>query len=338
MRSAIAACLLLAVACTGPIGHSSSPPSPAPSPSHRPVLASGGVVEYSVPNPSPSGSTCAGCGTASLSGIAAGPDGNVWYFDVGQSLVGRVTPTGSIKQFAVPGAGAGSEAIAAGLDGNVWMVARGEMNGPDWILKVSPAGAITRYPLANGVGPEGITWGPDGNIWFTEFWTGRVGRRSPAGVITEFALPRPNPRGIVTGPDHNLWIAEGSIQREAIARMTIKGEITEYPLGSDVNHQLQPYNIVTGPDGNMWFTEIGQIGRITPAGVITQFPLPGPGRTGRPAWPAARTGTSGSPARMQTRSGGSHQQARSVSIRSLGGTPGLWASRRVLTAVCGLPK
>ena len=204
----------------------------------------------------------------------------MWYFDVGQSLVGRVTPTGSIKQFAVPGAGAGSEAIAAGLDGNVWMVARGEMNGPDWILKVSPAGAITRYPLANGVGPEGITWGPDGNIWFTEFWTGRVGRMTPAGVITEFSLPSPNPRGIVTGPDHNLWIAEGSIQREAIARMTIKGEITEYPLGSDVNHQLQPYNIVTGPDGNMWFTEIGQIGRITPAGVITQFPLPGPGQNG----------------------------------------------------------
>src|SRR5713101_9596232 len=195
MRSAIAACLLLAVACTGPIGHSSSPPSPAPSPSHRPVLASGGVVEYSVPNPSPSGSTCAGCGTASLSGIAAGPDGYVLYFDVGQKLVGLVSPNGSITQFPVPGTGSGSEAIAAGADGNIWMVARSDMNGPDWILKVSPAGVVTKYPLANGVGPEGITWGPDGDIWFTEFWTGRVGRMTPAGVITEFPLRTPNPRG-----------------------------------------------------------------------------------------------------------------------------------------------
>jgi len=267
MRAAIALCLLLAAACTGPVGQ----PSPEASPS--PKLASGGVVEYAVPNPSPSGSTCARCGTASLSGITAGPDGNVWYVDAGQSLVGRVTPTGSITQFPVPGTGSGSEAITWGPDGNVWMVARGDMNGPDWILKVSPSGVVTKFPLADGVGPEGITWGPDGNIWFTEFWTGKVGRMTTAGVITEFSLPTPNPRGIVTGPDHNLWIAEGGLQHESIARMTIKGEITEFPLGSDVNHQLQPYNIVAGPDGNMWFTEVGQIGRITPAGVITQFPI-----------------------------------------------------------------
>ncbi len=236
-------------------------------------MASGGVVEYPVPNPSPSGSTCAGCGTASLSGITAGPDGNVWYFDAGQNLVGRVTPAGSITQFPVPGTGSGSEGIIGAPDGNIWMVARGQMNGPDWILKVSPAGVVTRYPLANGVGPEGITWGPDGNVWFTEFWTGRVGRMTPAGVITEFSLPTPNPRGIVAGPDRNLWIVEGGIQHEAIARMTIKAEITEYPLGSDVNHQLQPYTIVAGPDGNMWFTEMGQIGRITPAGQLTHFPI-----------------------------------------------------------------
>src|SRR5713226_3010177 len=182
MRAAIAVCLLLAVACTGP-GQPSAKATPA-----RPKVASGGVVEYTVPNPSPSGSTCAGCGTASLSGIAAGPDGNAWYFDVGQNLVGRVTPAGSITEFAVPGTGAGSEAIVGAPDGNIWMVARDPSNGPNWILKVSPAGVVTKFPLANGVGPEGITWGPDGDIWFTEFWTGRVGRMTPAGVVTEFSL------------------------------------------------------------------------------------------------------------------------------------------------------
>jgi streptogramin lyase len=200
----------------------------------------------------------------------------VWYFDVGQNLVGRVTPAGSITQFAVPGTGAGSEAIAGGADGNIWMVAQEPSNGPDWILKVSPAGVITRFPLAKGIGPEGITWGPDGNIWFTEFWTGRVGRMTPAGVITEFSLGGDsNPRGIVTGPDHNLWFVEGSLRHESIGRMTIKGDVVEYPLGSNMNQQLQPYNIVTGPDGNVWFGEIGHIGRITPAGVVTHFVLPG---------------------------------------------------------------
>ncbi len=276
MRAALAVLLVLfAAACSGPMAQPSANATPP-----RPKLATGGVVEYPLPNPSPPGSGCAGCGTASLSGIAAGPDGNVWYFDVGQNLVGRVTPAGSITQFAVPATGAGSEGIVGGPDGNVWMVARASMNGPDWILKVSPTGVITKYPLANGVGPEGITWGPDGNVWFTEFWAGKVVRMTPVGVMTEFPIPNPNPRGIVTGADHNLWFVDGSLQHEAIARMTIKGEVAEYPLGSDVNHQLQPYNIVSGPDGNLWFTEIGEIGRITPAGVITQFPLPGPGQNG----------------------------------------------------------
>ena len=37
-----------------------------------------------------------------------------------------------------------------------------------------------------------------------------------------------------------------------------------------------PQGITAGPDGNLWFTEYAanQIGRITPAGVITEFPIP----------------------------------------------------------------
>jgi streptogramin lyase len=38
-----------------------------------------------------------------------------------------------------------------------------------------------------------------------------------------------------------------------------------------------PYNIIVGPDKNLWFTEYGgeKIGRLTTAGVITEFPIPG---------------------------------------------------------------
>src|SRR5215831_17112674 len=37
-----------------------------------------------------------------------------------------------------------------------------------------------------------------------------------------------------------------------------------------------PIGIVTGPDSNLWFTErtANKIGRLTPAGVFTEFPLP----------------------------------------------------------------
>src|SRR5258708_16545160 len=112
MRAALAICLLLVVGCpaNGPAVAHRSPalsPSVSSAPTSRPTpspgkLTSGGVIEYAVPNPSPTGSGCAGCGKASLSGITAGSDGNVWYFDVGQTPVGRGTPAGRIPHLALP--------------------------------------------------------------------------------------------------------------------------------------------------------------------------------------------------------------------------------------------
>jgi virginiamycin B lyase len=45
---------------------------------------------------------------------------------------------------------------------------------------------------------------------------GKIGRITPTGVITEFAVPtgRPgekttsDPEGLMVGPDHNLWFVE----------------------------------------------------------------------------------------------------------------------------------
>ena len=34
-----------------------------------------------------------------------------------------------------------------------------------------------------------------------------------------------------------------------------------------------PNDLTTGPDGNLWFTEFGKVGRITTAGVVTEFPI-----------------------------------------------------------------
>ena len=49
------------------------------------------------------------------------------------------------------------------------------------------------------------------------------------------------------------------------------GTFTEFPLPSA---NSQPSHIAAGPDGNLWFSEevANQIGRITPAGTITEFP------------------------------------------------------------------
>jgi virginiamycin B lyase len=39
------------------------------------------------------------------------------------------------------------------------------------------------------------------------------------------------------------------------------------------NPNAHPNNHTTGPDGNLWFTEDHAVGRITPDGTITEFPV-----------------------------------------------------------------
>lgn len=159
-------------------------------------------------------------------------------------------------------------AIAAGPDGNVWVGEIPYSTGKATINRITSFGAVTRFELPSPeASPYGIAAGPDGNVWFTE--RNSVARISPTtGTITEFALPNAasSPRGITTGPDGNLWFTESAGR---IGRITTEGSLTEFDLPA----KSWPLEITTGPDGNLWFTNAGRptIGRITPAGVITEF-------------------------------------------------------------------
>jgi virginiamycin B lyase len=52
-------------------------------------------------------------------GIAAGPDGNLWFTE-SLAGIGRVTPEGEIVEFSIPTVGANASGIVAGPDGNLW--------------------------------------------------------------------------------------------------------------------------------------------------------------------------------------------------------------------------
>jgi virginiamycin B lyase len=58
----------------------------------------------------------------------------------------------------------------------------------------------------------------------------------------------------------------------ASAAPSAVGTITEFSLPVFTG----PWGIAAGPDTNLWFTEAAAngIGRITPAGVITEYPIP----------------------------------------------------------------
>jgi virginiamycin B lyase len=87
----------------------------------------------------------------------------------------------------------------------------------------------------------------------------KVGRITPSGVVTEFALPEPaDPQDIASGIDGTLWVTSGaSIVSIDVNTGTVK---QSFPLQMGSN----PRGIAAGPDGRLWFAEYGtgQIGSI----------------------------------------------------------------------------
>jgi virginiamycin B lyase len=164
----------------------------------------------------------------------------------------------------------------------------------DVIGRISLDGQYAEFPLpARESGPHGIVAGPDGALWFTESIGNKVGRITTAGQLREFVLPSaPSvqcgqlcPGDIKVGPDSALWFVNTQLVGvHGIGRITTDGVITLYALpphpmagySQPVVRQV-PTAITAGSDGNVWFAEDRGpgIGRITPAGQITEFTVPG---------------------------------------------------------------
>jgi hypothetical protein len=143
-------------------------------------------------------------------GIAAGPDGNLWFTEQTGNRIGRITTTGTVTEFSAgTTAKSGPSGIAKGPDGNLWFT---ELSG-NRIGRITPGGTVTGEFSAGitGSGMRGIAAGPDGNLWFTEQTGPRIGRITPTGTVTEFSAgikAGSTPTGIAAGPDGNLWFTE----------------------------------------------------------------------------------------------------------------------------------
>jgi streptogramin lyase len=186
--------------------------------------------------------------------ITKGPDGNIWFLEEGAAQAAFITSTGAVTELPIPtdsGANPPYNELAAGADGNLWYTQPNNSS----IARLTTAGTVAEFPtLTPGANPDGLAPGPDGNLWFTENSVGRIGVITPAGAITEYPLPSAGsyPQRIVEGPDGNMWFTESG----------------GYGGG----------NSCCAPNG----TRVGQIAKITPSGIITEYPLPDP--SGDPEW------------------------------------------------------
>jgi streptogramin lyase len=114
--------------------------------------------------------------------------------------------------------------------------------------------------------------------------------RLPGGV---YGGPALEGNTVAMGPGGNVWFTYGQgygLKRSSgVARMTPTGRVTLFPAKLGANEQAGTFSVIEGPDGALWFTlersvpapvgwegEMlgGAVGRITPTGVMTIFPLP----------------------------------------------------------------
>ena len=227
-------------------------------------------------------------------GIAAGPDGNVWFtennFNQGAGAIGRITPAGVVTEFT---AGISSPQQLGGItagptgDNSLWFVESDPSSGSTGpaqmrIGRISTTGTVVSETTVGAADLGTITVGPDGNLWFTLSVSSQIGRMTPAGVVTLFGAsqgisPRSNPLAITTGPDGNLWFTQPGVNINtlnntnqsnlaqlgqqlilsgAIGRI---GRITPQGVVTEFNMTSggYPIGITAGPDGNLWFTEPG---------------------------------------------------------------------------------
>jgi virginiamycin B lyase len=212
-----------------------------------------------------------------LTGIVAGPDGNIWFGvkDNAYGKVGKMTPSGAVTFYTIPRAlpnpqgykNSPSGTFTVGSDGNIWFA------DSYFAGVINPtSGAITQYPVYYPT--LAVTAGPDGNMWFTTNGSHVIKTDTVGSFLGDYLLSSSilgiGGYDIKVGSDNNLWIAGGYSGR--VFRFTTAGTATPYSVptsGAVVK------GIALGPDGNMWFTEqAGKVGTITTQGAVTEYTAP----------------------------------------------------------------
>ena len=159
-------------------------------------------------------------------------------------------------------------AVAIGPDGTVWFTI--EFSDAIGILR---NGRIERIHKGKpNFEPLGLAVDAGGTAWYTDGPQRMVGRVTPDGAITAFALSTPVVKlaRLAIAPDGAVWFAEET----AFSLTRLKdGVFTPHEVGS---LGAAPFGVAVGPDGTVWGTipAANRLVRLPPAGPATELEVP----------------------------------------------------------------
>jgi virginiamycin B lyase len=129
----------------------------------------------------------------------------------------------------------------------------------------APAQKIREFPVPTaGAGVLNITRGPDGNVWFTERLAGKIGRMTPAGVISEFVTSSPTtyPDVIMSYAGNLVFLENGTYMATCTPAGFVKESTDGYVVSST--------SMTLGIDGRIWMTSSSQY--LAPLRVLANGP------------------------------------------------------------------
>jgi hypothetical protein len=150
-------------------------------------------------------------------------------------------------------------------------------------VAADPAPVAQEFPVPTArSGPAGIAAGPDGDMWFAEA-TGKIGRVTPAGVLTEFSAgiaADSHPYGIAAGPDGDMWFTGYGNNKIGVLVVAPPAIAALSPFSGPANTITSV--TITGsdfaPDATIFFDGSPALAHINnPTSITADAPAHGPG-------------------------------------------------------------
>ncbi len=202
--------------------------------------------------------------SAVLQGIAVGPDGTVWFAELGAKKLGALVPCGMTScplQEIAPPVGVVLNAliqVAVDPDGVVWFTDHGSNQFGSFdpatrAWKLYPVGYCTSY--CSNVLPNAI-WYSNGKIWFSEHIAGRISSfDKTSGLLTEYIIP-------TTGDTPLSWWAAPGINNLIWFTSYALGEIgyvnASIPVSLSVSAGTSRISVRQGGSGTLQVTTQSQ--------------------------------------------------------------------------------
>jgi virginiamycin B lyase len=196
----------------------------------------------------------------SAEALAVGAEGDLWFAGVhhgagAANVVGRISSSGAVHQYAIPGSGTalGIGGLALGPEGDMWFTEP----AANAIGRVAPTGNPEAFTVPTAESrPSGIVTA-EGLIWVTLEGVGRLVRLDTNGTATEITLPAGSrPTALAVASDSAVWAIDG--EAPTVTRRHEKGFATIYKLpteGGTFTPLTTNSDIVGGPDDYLWLSQ-----------------------------------------------------------------------------------